>query len=245
MDIHDADHRNAALDQDALQRVTAPGARRRRRLGLALPALGLSALVLAGCGAGTDTADDSDDGAEATQSASADSSDGASEDSADDASESSSASESAGESASSSPSASSAAGSGAAAGIPSDRAELDEIISAAEGTLDGSSAVQIDDGSGGWEVTVATAGTEQEVHVSEDHEATVEETESDDHDIDPGTLELSLADAVEAAAGEQDGAVTQVDLDDDDDRAVWQVEFDDDIDVDVDADSGEILEIDR
>lgn len=235
MDIHDADHRNAALDQDALQRVTAPGARRRRRLGLALPALGLSALVLAGCGAGTDTADDSDDGAEATQSASADSSDGASEDSADDASESSSAS--------SSPSTSSAAGSGAAAGIPSDRAELDEIISAAEGTLDGSSAVQIDDGSDGWEVTVATAGTEQEVHVSEDHEATVEETESDDHDIDPGTLELSLADAVEAAAGEQDGAVTQVDLDDDDDRAVWQVEFDDDIDVD--ADSGEILEIDR
>lgn len=200
----------------------------RRRRALALPALGLSALLLAGCGGTDDDASDTAPAAPAASSAVGD-----------DASPSASSESSGG--------ASSGAAAGAAAGIPSERAELEEILSAAEGTLDGSTAVSIDDDErrGGWEVTVVAGTTEQEVLVSEDRSTEVIDSENDDFDIDPASVEVSLLDAVETASADQSGTVTDVGLDDDDDRAVWEIEFDDDLDVIVDGTSGEVVGQDR
>lgn len=213
-----------------------PGAR--SRFGLALPGLGVCALVLAGCGG-----EMAQQPAEETSSAAQSEQQSASPDA--------SASEAASSEASSTPSGSaseSSDGAGAAVVIPSDRAELEEILGAAEATLDGSRAVEIDDDDrrGGWDVTVADGTTEQEVRVSDDLTTQVGESErDDDYDIDPAALEISLADAVERALAEQDGTVTDVSLDEDDGRGIWEVELDDEIDVDVDASSGDILGVER
>lgn len=225
----------------------------RRRRALALPALGLSALLLAGCGGTDDDAsdtapaapaasavgDDASPSASSESSATDDASDDASDDATDDASDDATDDASGG--------ASSGAAAGAAAGIPSERAELEEILSAAEGTLDGSTAVSIDDDErrGGWEVTVVAGTTEQEVLVSEDRSTEVIDSENDDFDIDPASVEVPLLDAVETASADQSGTVTDVGLDDDDDRAVWEIEFDDDLDVIVDGTSGEVVGQDR
>lgn len=241
-------------------REIAPADRRRRAL--ALPALGLSALLLAGCGGTDDDAsdtapaapaassaagDDASPSASSESSAADDASDDASDDATDDASDDATddASDDATDDASGG--ASSGAAAGAAAGIPSDRAELEEVLSAAEGTLDGSTAVSIDDDErrGGWEVTVVAGTTEQEVLVSEDRSTEVIDSENDDFDIDPASVEVSLLDAVETASADQSGTVTDVSLDDDDDRAVWEIEFDDDLDVIVDGTSGEVVGQDR
>ena len=100
-------------------------------------------------------------------------------------------------------------------------------------------------GSAGWKVTVVEGSEEQEVRVSEDLSTEVTETEQDDQDVDPASVEVSMADAIEAASADQDGMVTEVSLDDEDGLAVWQVEFDDEIDVDVDASSGDVIGVDR
>ena len=73
----------------------------------------------------------------------------------------------------------------------------------------------------------------------------VTETEQDDQDVDPASVEVSMADAIEAASADQDGTVTEVSLDEDDGTIAWQVEFDDEIDVDVDASSGDVIGVDR
>lgn len=227
----------------------------RSRFGLALPALGVSALVLAGCGGGEmaeQPAEDTSSPAESEQSQQSESSEASGSEAS-----SSEASGSAGETSSSDPSESggatssasgSSAGAGAAVDIPSDRAELEEVLGAAEDTLDGSSAVEIDDDDrrGGWDVTVTDGTTEQEVRVSEDLSTQVGESENDDdYDIDPASLEITLADAVERALTEQDGTVTDVSLDEDDGRGIWEVELDDETDVDVDASSGDVLGVER
>ena len=134
----------------------------------------------------------------------------------------------------------------AGSGVPADSAQLDEILGAAEGTLDGSTAVTIEEkGAAGWKVTVVEGSDEQEVRVSQDLSTEVTETEQDDQDVDPASVEVSMADAIEAASADQDGTVTEVSLDEDDGTIAWQVEFDDEIDVDVDASSGDVIGVDR
>ena len=105
--------------------ATSAGRRRRgRSLSLALPVLGLSALLLAGCGAAGDG--DSDDAAETSQSQSQEPSDDASAG----ATEGSSGS---------------GGGLAAGSGVPADSAQLDEILGAAEDTLEGSTAISIEE----------------------------------------------------------------------------------------------------
>ncbi|WP_144795039.1 PepSY domain-containing protein [Kocuria palustris] len=229
---------------------------RRRSLGLALPALGLSALVLAGCGGGEEAAQEG--GASAEDSASqavgddattAEATDDATEDSTDDATDDASedAADDASDDASDEPSSEASEGAGggvaAGAGIPTDPADLDEILGAAEGTLDGSTAVSVEDArDAGWEVTVVEGTQEQEVRVADDLSTEVIETESDDdQDVDPASVGTSLSEAVEAASADQDGTVTEVGLGEDDGRTGWTVEFDDEIEVEVDADSGDVV----
>ena len=87
--------------------------------------------------------------------------------------------------------------------------------------------------------------TEQEVRVSEDLSTEVDETEQDDQEVDPASVDVSMAEAIEAASADQDGTVTEASLGDEDGAAVWQVEFDDEIEVEVDADSVDVVSVDR
>lgn len=82
--------------------------------------------------------------------------------------------------------------------------------------------------------------TEQEVRVSEDLSTEVDETEQDDQEVDPASVDVSMTEAIEAASADQDGTVTEASPDG---AAVWQVEFDDEIEVD--ADSGDVVSVDR
>ena len=93
----------------------------------------------------------------------------------------------------------------------------------------------------------STGDVEGELADGDGHAVNTEvtETEQDDQDVDPASVEVSMADAIEAASADQDGMVTEVSLDDEDGLAVWQVEFDDEIDVDVDASSGDVIGVDR
>lgn len=236
----------------------------------------LSALLLAGCGAADDgdsddaaetsqsqsqeTSDDASTGAsgEATEQSSDGASDGASDDatsdSMDDASDdvseaASDGASGAGDDASAGVTeGSSGSGGGLAAGsgVPADSAQLGEILGAAEDTLEGSTAISIEEkGSAGWKVTVVEGSAEQEVRVSEDLSTGVDETEQDDQEVDPALVDVSMAEAIEAASADQDGTVTEASLDDEDGAAVRQVEFDDEIEVEVDADSGDVVSVDR
>lgn len=202
----------------------------------------LSALLLAGCGAADDG--DSDDAAETSQSQSQETSDDASTGASGEATEQSSdgASDGASDDATSdsmddaSDDVSEAASDGAS----------DPGADASAGATEGSTAISIEEkGSAGWKVTVVEGSAEQEVRVSEDLSTGVDETEQDDQEVDPALVDVSMAEAIEAASADQDGTVTEASLDDEDGAAVRQVEFDDEIEVEVDADSGDVVSVDR
>jgi uncharacterized membrane protein YkoI len=101
----------------------------------------------------------------------------------------------------------------------SSAAELNEIIAAASAIADGD-PVSIDAERGGaWDVSFETAaGDESEVRVSSDGTAKLISTEAADADdtAPQGTLDAKTVDALVAAAlAEVDGAVTDLDIDDD------------------------------
>jgi uncharacterized membrane protein YkoI len=101
----------------------------------------------------------------------------------------------------------------------SSAAELNEIIAAASAIADGD-PVSIDAERGGaWDVSFETAaGDESEVRVSSDGTAKLLSTEAADADdtAPQGTLDAKTVDALVAAAlAEVDGAVTDLDIDDD------------------------------
>ena len=77
----------------------------------------------------------------------------------------------------------------------------------------------------------------------------IRESDREDEDDDERQLEfdsvITHTEAMEAAAAEASGSVTQWELDWDDGRQEYNVELEDDVDVTIDALSGEILEVDN
>jgi uncharacterized membrane protein YkoI len=121
-----------------------------------------------------------------------------------------------------------------------------EAIATAEDHAGGSPySIDGSDGNTSWEVEVAVGDRTVEVEV--DQAGEVVETEDDDlGSADRQALDgaqVGLAEAVESALAEADGALQDVELDEEDDRYYWAVTVDvggDDVDYRVDLVSGEV-----
>lgn len=128
---------------------------------------------------------------------------------------------------------------------------LEEAIEISDGETGGGTIHQIgmdwSDGAWVWEIDTMADGQEWELEINATT-GEVREDDRDDEDDDERQLELDSvighAEAMEIAASEVSGPVTQWELDWDDGRQEYKVEIQDDVDVTIDALSGEILEID-
>lgn len=136
--------------------------------------------------------------------------------------------------------------------------DLDEHASAlvaagrtAESSVDGSRVIQIEFDDGRWEVDVADAeGAEHEVQVSEDGSEITRGPEKDDTDGDDreenrrllGAAQVDHEQAVQLAASEvADGRIVELQLDEEQAAAVWDLELEGGQELRFDASSGDLL----
>ncbi|HHV22159.1 MAG TPA: PepSY domain-containing protein [Propionibacterium sp.] len=118
----------------------------------------------------------------------------------------------------------------------------------------GGTPYEIDDADddGTWEVSVMVDDRSHDVTVSEDGMTVVEQQDEAADDEDRARLDqagLGLAQAIEAALGEVQGTLDDVELGDDDGAPVWEVSINtaenDDVDVLIDVRDGSVLRVDR
>lgn len=104
-----------------------------------------------------------------------------------------------------------------------------------------------------WEVDVMVGDRSIEVNVSGDGNTVISRDDDDDADDDDRArldrAQISLTQAIEAALAEVPGALDDAELDDEDDRDVWEVSIDvsgdDDVEVYVSTQDASILKVDR
>lgn len=129
---------------------------------------------------------------------------------------------------------------------------LEDAIEISDGETGGGTIYQVgmdwSNGAWVWEINTMAGGQQWELDI----DATtgeIRESDREDEDDDERQLEfdsvITHTEAMEAAAAEASGSVTQWELDWDDGRQEYNVEFEDDVDVTIDALSGEILEVDN
>lgn len=235
---------------------------------LTIPALAVSALLLAGCGngGGADTDGEATTGAAATTAGTeSTATTGPTTTSSGSATPSGSASADASASATSSGSAtaddrtptataSGTTGTGSAGGSEAAAAAVAVIATAQEAFPNGQ-AFELDskDGAEGWEVKLAVGDREQEVDVSPDgSEATPQERddELDQEDRERvAQVQVPLEDAVRTALDEVDGTLDDAQLDSEDGITVWEIDVDQpdgtSVDVYVNVENGSVLKVDR
>lgn len=104
-----------------------------------------------------------------------------------------------------------------------------------------------------WEVDVMVGDRSIEVKVSADGNTVISRDDDDDADNDDRArldrAQITLAQAIEAALREVPGLLDDAELDDEDNRDVWEVTIDapdnDDVDVYVSPQDGTIIKVDR
>lgn len=129
---------------------------------------------------------------------------------------------------------------------------LEQAIDISDDETGGGTIYQVgmdwSDGAWVWQIDTEADGQEWELKINAST-GDIMETDRDDDDDDERGLELESVighmEAMETAAAEASGRVTEWELDWDDDRQEYTVDIDDDIDVIIDAISGEILEVDN
>ncbi|HLS48650.1 MAG TPA: PepSY domain-containing protein [Actinomycetaceae bacterium] len=105
-----------------------------------------------------------------------------------------------------------------------------------------------DDEEEGWEVSVAVGDDEVDVHLDPAGTEVLRTDRDDDLDDDErdalAAATITMADAIRIAFDEVDGALDDVDLDDENGTFAWEVNFEGDTEVYV-AVTGEVLRVDR
>lgn len=131
--------------------------------------------------------------------------------------------------------------------------DLETAAQTALGEIDGTVfSVDLDDQ--GWDVSIVSAnGEENDVDLGADATTVIRGPVVDTSDDNDDAAErerllgasLDYLAAIEAAAGQAQGAVTGVDLSEENGTAIWEVQFDEDtataMTVEVDAQTGEVL----
>lgn len=106
-----------------------------------------------------------------------------------------------------------------------------------------------DDGTEGWEVSVAVGDEEVDVDVDLAGTEVLGTDRDDDLDDDEraalAAATITLADAIRTALAEVDGVLDDVELDEEDGTGVWEVSVGDDTEVYIDVATGDVLRVDQ
>lgn len=104
------------------------------------------------------------------------------------------------------------------------------------------------DGAWVWEIDTMSNGQDWELRINattgDVREVDMESEDDDERPLDLGAV-IDHSEAMEIAVREVSGTVTEWELDWDDNRQEYQIEIDDDIDVTINAETGEVIEVDE